>query len=151
VRSTSSAGVQVVEVDPVGAQALERGVDRAHQVLAAVAGGVGVGRLVLGIVGVLGGQHHAVAHPGLGHELAQPTLGRAVGVDVGGVDEIAARGQVVVKQRARRGAVAAPAVFGAEGHGAQRQARDAQAGAAEQGVGVGCGGHGKGRLAVATL
>ena len=84
----------------------------------------------------LGGEQHAVAPAA--QRLADDLLRHAVGVDVGGVDQVdagveaqvdLARGAGDVGHPDRR--VRAPA---AEGHRAERQRRDAQAGAAELAV-----------------
>ena len=74
----------------------------------------------------LGGQHHAVPEPALGDELAQHVFTPARGVNIGGVDEVAACVNVGIKNSARVGFSRAPARH-AKGHGAQRQRADSQA------------------------
>ena len=75
--------VHVVEVDVVGLQAAQAGLDGAPHVEAGEAALVGS---VADRVGDLGGQHPAVA--GLLEGAADHLLGAAVGVDVGRVDEV---------------------------------------------------------------
>jgi len=85
----------------------------------------------------LGRQDDAVAPPF--HQPAEDALGRAVRVVDGRVDEIAAAVDVGVEDAPGLGFVGAPAPVLAEGHRAQRQRRDAQAGAAQQAVLIECG------------
>jgi hypothetical protein len=76
-------------------------------------------------VGVLGRQHDPVAVPR--HELAQQLFAGTVGVDVGGVDEVAARLQEGVVDVAAFVVRRAPAPILAESHRPQAQLRDSQA------------------------
>src|SRR5262249_44921932 len=79
--------VQPVKVDVIGLQPPETGVHREHHALAVVACGVGI---VAGSgIGVLGRQHDPVAMAG--HELAEQRCAGAVGVNVGSINEVAAR------------------------------------------------------------
>lgn len=87
--------VQDVQIDVVGLQSPQRALDRTQDVLASVAAGVRVARL--GVEAELGGEHHAVARLALGDQLSEPLLARATGVEIGGVDEVAARIQVGVQ------------------------------------------------------
>src|SRR3977135_3011332 len=68
-------------------QSTQTGLDRGDDLLAVVAGTVRITRV--GLVGELGGEHEPVAAPF--EQLAEDGLRRPVGVDVGGVDDIAAR------------------------------------------------------------
>ena len=124
-RRDAIPGVQQIQVDVIGLEATQRTFQRAHDVLAAVAARVRIARF--GVVGELGGQHHAVAHPDVGDESAQQAFALAAGVEVGGVDEIAADGKVAIEHRARNALVGTPAPILAEGHGAEGKAADAQA------------------------
>ena len=79
--------VQPIEVDVVGLEPFQTGLQRLHHALAMVAGGV---RVIAGHgVGILGRQHEPL--PLALHELAQQPFARSVGIDVGRVDEVAAR------------------------------------------------------------
>ena len=77
--------VRDVEVDVVGAEALERGVDLAEERLAVDA--LGVGAVVHGVV-ALGGDDRIVAHAHLGDDLAEDLLGGAEAVVVCRVEEV---------------------------------------------------------------
>ena len=76
--------VDLVEVDPVGAQPPQRVLDRAHDPAARAA-------LLVGVLAhravELGGEDDVVA-PAAGERLADDLLGLALPVDVGGVDEV---------------------------------------------------------------
>ncbi|MNT13514.1 hypothetical protein D3C72_1484880 [compost metagenome] len=92
-----------------------------------VAAGVGIIRLHG--QRVFSGDYQPIAASG--SELPDKTLGAAFGVAVGGIDEIAAALDVNVKQTAGLRLFRPPAPVGAEGHGAECQRRDAQAGTAQ--------------------
>ena len=128
--------VQPEQVQVVGAEPLQAGLDRPDQVLAVVAAGVGV--VGPGAQAVLGGQHEVVAVGG--HQLPDDPLAGPVGVVVGGVDEVAAGLGVGVEHLEALVAAGPPAPVGAEGHGPEGQLGHAQAAAAEQAVA-----HGHGR------
>ena len=66
--------------------------------------------------------------------VADDLLRVALGVDVGGVDEVAAAVEVAVEDRCGLLDAGAPAPVLAEGHGAEAERADAQAGAAERDV-----------------
>ena len=76
--------VDLVEVDPVGAQPPQRVLDRPHDPAARVAPLVGV--LTHRVV-ELRGEDHVVA-PAAGERLADDLLGLALAIDVGRVDEV---------------------------------------------------------------
>jgi hypothetical protein len=118
------ADVDPIEVDIVSLKPLQAGLHGLHHVLAVVARGVGV--LADGGVGIFGGQHHAftVALD----ELAQKQLAGAVGVNIGGVKEVAARVTEGVIHLLRFVLGCSPPPFVAEGHGAQGEIRDPQTG-----------------------
>ena len=94
--------VDLVEVDPVGLQALQRGLDLAHDPAPRVAGLV---RVVAHRAVELGGEDDVVAPVVGGQRLADDLLGLAARVDVGGVDEVDARVERPVDDpdRSRRG------------------------------------------------
>ena len=117
--------VDLVNVDPVRAQAPERVLDLGDDPTAAVPPPVGA--LAHRHVH-LGGQHDVVAPAGDG--LAYDLLGLAGGVNVGSVDEVDARVDGPVDD-----AGALFVVLGAppaEHHGAEAQGRDSDAGAPER-------------------
>lgn len=111
----------------VSPQPSERGVDGIMDVLGAVAARV---RMIAGPEAGLGGDDDAVAQGPVGDELADQTLALAPRIDVGGIDEVAARLDIGVEDGARSVRVGAPALR-AEGHGAERHRADHKAGAAE--------------------
>src|ERR1700704_2468306 len=94
----------------------------------------GVRILGAGASRVLGGDRQALAL--VCRELADELLSGAVCVVVRAVDEVAAAIDVGVEDSLRLLALRAPAPVGAECHRAERQRRDAQAGATEEAVGV---------------
>jgi hypothetical protein len=100
--------------------------------LAREAGGVGV--FAHGAV-ELGGDHHLVAPGKLAHRAAQELFAGAVGVDVGGVEEVDAGLEGLAVQRAAalfvHGPLVRAALRVAVGHAAQAEAGDLQAGLAE--------------------
>jgi len=119
--------VQVVQVDAVGLQAAQAGLDGAGEVEAA--GAVVVGSLAHG-GDALGGQDHVIALAiGLQH-VAQDLLGGAAAVDVSGVDEVDATLECDVGDARGLGLVGAVA----PGHRAQAQLRDAHAAAPQLSV-----------------
>jgi len=124
------AGVDPVEVDVVGLQSTQARLDRGDNLLAVVPGTVRIIRV--GLVGELGCEHEPVAAPF--EQLADDRFRRPVGVDVGGVDDVAAGvGEQVEHPRADiRGCAPAP-VF-TEGHGAQRHLREPHTGLAQESV-----------------
>ena len=103
--------MEPVEIDKIGAEPLERGFERAVDIFAAIAAGIGIS--LLGAQGEFGGQRDLVAEVALANEFADEFLALAIGVAVGGVDEVAASVDVMIED----GLVIAPAPFGAEGHG----------------------------------
>src|SRR5262245_46422968 len=93
-----------------------------------VAAGVGVAHALT--EGVLGGDDEAIAIGG--DELADIALAGAVGVIIGGVDEVAAGLDKRLKYLAALILRRAPTPVLAEGHRAEAHFRDTQAAAAEQ-------------------
>src|SRR6201999_2054338 len=69
-----------------------------------------------------------------GQEVTDDLLRMAVGVDVRGVDQVAAAVEVLGQDGFGRLRAGAPAAVLAEGHSAQRERADAQAGTAERAV-----------------
>src|SRR3979411_1219914 len=103
----------------VGLQSTAARVDRGYYLLAVVAGTVGITRV--GLVGELGGEHEPVA--AAFEQLANDGFRRPIGVDVGGVDDIAASvGEQVQHPRADIWG-RSPAPIFTEGHRAQRHLR----------------------------
>lgn len=113
--------VHPVDVDVVGPEPLEAGVDGAAQALAVRAAGVGVGRV--GAERVLGTQHPAV--PVGADQVADDALALAAGVEVGGVDEVAARLREALDDGRRVLGRCARAPAAPEHHGSQAQLGDA--------------------------
>jgi len=122
--------VHEVEVDPVGPQPPQAVLAGADQVPARYAAVV---RAVAHAEACLGGDQHSVAL--VAKRLADDRLGRALRVDVGGVEHVDARIERHVDQPARPGHVRRPGLGEkadtAKGHRAERQDRQAQAGTAE--------------------
>ena len=79
-------GVQVVDVDVVGVEALEGAFERGGEVVARAADVV---RALAGAEGGLGGEEDVLALE-VGDGFAEDVFALAVGVDIGGVEEIAA-------------------------------------------------------------
>ena len=120
--------VDLVEVDPVGAQPAQAVLDLLDDPAARVAELVGI---VAHLAVDLGGQDRVVT-PAPGEGLAHDLLGLAARVDVGGVDEVDARVEGPVDDVDRLVVVAlAP---GAEHHRAEAEGADLHAGAAEVSV-----------------
>lgn len=107
--------MQLVQVDVVHAEPLQRVVERPAQVAARR---TDVVRRVAGREAALGRQYHAVAVGGLRQPAADDVLGGAYRVHVGGVDEVATGLEVPVELLMRAGLVG----LVAECHRAQRVA-----------------------------
>jgi hypothetical protein len=120
--------VQVQQVDVVGPELREAPLHGADHALAMVAAGVGVARG--GGHRVLGRDHEAVTLAA--RKLPQQPLGAAVGVLVRCVNEVAAAVDIGVEEATRLVGIRAPTPVLSEGHGAERQRRNAQTGAAEK-------------------
>ena len=130
--------VQLVEVDPVGLQALEAGVEGCADVLAVVAQ-VAIADIVDGVAGAgdLAGKHPVGAVATAFEVVANVAFGGGVGVGLGryrvhfcGVEEVDPRG--LGPFDLREGLCLA--VLLAPGHGAQRDRADIQIGAAQLSV-----------------
>ena len=130
--------VHPVEIDIIGAEPLQRRIERPVDILGARSAGMRIAAAARtraqragGVVEPeLGGQHDGIARPRFGDEPADPRFAFAVAIDIGRIDEIAARRTIGVKDAARCGLVCAPPP-GAERHRAQRQRADDKAGSAE--------------------
>lgn len=132
------------EVDVVGLESSEGVLDGVHEALA-------VGAAAVGIAGPhvaepLGGDDESVAGARgaalvLDEVVAEDLLGVSLVVDVGGVDEVAAGVEVAVDELEGLLLLDADAPFGPEGHGAEAEWADAEAGAAEGDVVVELRGH----------
>src|ERR1700736_2526952 len=113
-----------IQVDVVGLQSTQARFDRGDYLLAVVAGTVRITRV--GLVGELGGEYEPVAAPF--EQLAEDRFRRPVGVDVGGVDDVAASvGEQVQHPRADIWGCP-PAPILTERHRAQLNLRDPYAG-----------------------
>src|SRR5882762_9668022 len=111
-------------------QSTQTGLDRGDYLLAVVAGTVRINRV--GLVSELGGEHEPVA--AAFEQLAEDGFRGPVGVDVGGVDDVAASvGEQVQHPRADIWGRPPAPVF-TEGHGAQRHLRDPNAGLTQKPV-----------------
>ena len=123
-------GVHPVEVDVVGLQPAQRLLAAGRERLAAGAAAVRIAREE--VARELGGDDDAVAPARVAADVvADDLLGVAVGVDVGGVDEVAAALEEAVEDGLGVLDAGAPAPVLAEGHRAEAERADAQAGAAE--------------------
>ena len=136
-RHVARRPVQLVQVDDVGLQPLQAAFAGSDDVVGSdVGAAVAQPFIAAHRPGRLGGQHDARAHPGaLAQPVADETFGVAVTrragrhrVHLGGVDEVQAALQRVVEQAVRRGFINLSL---AEGHGAEADAADLQAAAAE--------------------
>jgi hypothetical protein len=125
------APVAEVQIDVDGLEMPQRRLERANDVLAAVAGDVRIGVDVGEVVRELGGHYDAIAQPALGNDLAEPRPAGAVGVHVGGIEDVSARLRVPIVQGTHGVAVASPRVFVAEGHRTWRKPRNPQPGATQ--------------------
>ncbi len=138
VSSIGVAGVEavdLVEVDMVELEPIEAGVDLVEDVPARSARAVGPG---VHPPERLGGDHHLAArNVQVLERLAEDLLGLAIVIDVGGIDEVDAGVERCLDQRIglvlRELADAAPDTLAAaaEGHRAEAQFGDDEAGAAE--------------------
>jgi hypothetical protein len=117
--------VDVVEVDVVGLQPAQAGLDGAPHV---DAGQAALVASVTGRVGDLGGQHPALA--GVFERAADHLLGLAVGVDVGRVDEVDAGLERVIDDAPRLRLIGRAA----EHHGAEAELGDLHAAVTEHAV-----------------
>jgi hypothetical protein len=124
--------VDLVEVDVVGAQAAQAGVDLEHDGLARQP--APVGPLAHHAVH-LGGQHHFFTPGEVVQRPPDDLLAGAVGVDVGGVEEVDARFDAALDERPALLLVERPGVGAAVGnavaHAAEADGRDVEAGGAE--------------------
>ena len=114
-RGREVPGVHPEKIDVVGAQPLQAGFERLHHVLAAVPAGA---RIIPPVEKRVLGRHDKT-FPVRRDELADEPLAGAFGVAVGGVDEIAARGDIGVEDAPALLFRRAPAPLRPEGHGAQ--------------------------------
>lgn len=127
--------VQPVDVDVVGLQTPQRVLQLLHDRLPA--GSAAVWVVLVQVAEELRPDHDPVAQRGPAREVvADDLLGVAVGVDVGGVDRVAAPAQIGSQDVRGLLWAAAPTVILTEGHRAQREGADAQTRAAERDVGI---------------
>src|SRR5690606_19100005 len=125
--------VHPVQVDVVRLQAAQGFLAGPEDILAARAAGVGVAGAHVGEK--LGGDHHLVALYRVAADMvADDFLRVSSTVAVGGVDEVAAQFPVAVHHPIAFPGANADAPVLAEGHGAEAQGADTQAGAAEGNV-----------------
>src|SRR5690606_1987841 len=125
--------VHPVQVDVVRLQAAQGFLAGPEDILAARAAGVGVAGAHVGEK--LGGDHHLVALYRVAADMvADDFLRVSPTVAVGGVDEVAAQFPVAVHHPIAFPGANADAPVLAEGHGAEAQGADTQAGAAEGNV-----------------
>jgi hypothetical protein len=127
--------MDLVQVDEVGAQALQAGIDLREDGLARQAHAV---RPLVHALVDLGRDDDLAAACVLEQGPADDLLARAVGVHVGGVEEVDAEIQGLLQERAARRLAQGPGVRAAVGlaiaHAAEAKAGDIEAGAAELGV-----------------
>jgi hypothetical protein len=127
--------MDLVEIDIVGAQALQAGVDLVEDGLARQAAAIGAGaHLHID----LGRQHDLLALGEIAQGAADDLLAGAVGVDVGGVDEIDAEFQCLLDERPTllliKGPEMGAALRHAIGHAAEADAGNLEASLAEPDV-----------------
>jgi len=125
--------MEPIEVDVIGAEALEAGLNSAHHALAVITAGIGtsiLARKCSDVISVLCRDHDLVAM--IPHKVADDALGGTVGVHVGGVNEVTALLAIQVVDLARFVFRCAPAPVFTEGHSAERKLADTQAAVAEQ-------------------
>ena len=116
--------VQPVQVDVVGLQAPQRVLAGVDQRLAARAAAVGIARIE--VAAELGRDHQAIAAGGVAPDVvADDLLGVALGVEVGGVDEVAAEVDEAVDDLLGLLHAGAPAEVFAERHRPEAQRADA--------------------------
>jgi hypothetical protein len=123
--------VLLVEVDVVDPQPAQAGVHGGHDVLARGAALVSAGP---GRGAELGGDDHVRVPPELAQRLAEHNLAGALGIDVGGVEEVDSPLERLAEERHRlvfgqRPAGVHPAL--AVAHAAERQRRDLETGTAK--------------------
>src|SRR5712671_6885512 len=119
-----------IQVDMVGLQSTQARLDRSDYLLAVVAGTVRITRV--GLVGELGAEHEPVSAPF--EQVTEDRFRRPVGVDVGGVDDIAASVSEQVQHPRADIWGCPPAPVFTEGHGAQRHLRDPHPGLTQKPV-----------------
>ena len=131
--------MDLVEIDVVGAEPLQAGVDLGQDRLARQAGAV---RPLAHAAVDLGRDHHLVAPREVEQRAADDLFAGAVRIDVGGVEEVDAEVERLLDERPARRLAERPRVVAALGlavaHAAQADARDVEAGAAELDVVHGC-------------
>ncbi len=127
--------VDLIQIDAVGAEALEAVVDGACDAHARGSGAVGPGRHA---EASLGRDDHLLARAARGEPLAEDALGQAVlAVDIGGIDEVDAGRERAIEHTEAFLAVGADLVHErlgvglAEGHAAEAEHRDLRAGLTE--------------------
>ena len=126
-------GVDLVEVDIVGAEPLQAGLDRIHDVPTR---GAAIVRALAHGAGRLGGEHDIRALPArIAHRRAGDRLAEAFGINICGVDEIDPRIERSrdegIGHRLVELADSGPEALAAEGHGAETEFGDEQARPAE--------------------
>ena len=119
-----------VQVEVVGAHALERAVDRAHDVRA---GEAAVGGVLTHRVEHLGGEHQALTRSHLEEVAADHFFVTTGGIPVGHVEEIDAEVERPPQDRNRFGLIEHPALprGAAHRHGAETELRNLEAGLTE--------------------
>jgi hypothetical protein len=133
-RGHAIPGVQEIEIDVIRLQAFQRGIDRAHDILASIAAGIRIARR--DIVRELRGNDQMVAKPGVGDEAADEALAHTPGIGIRRVDEIAAGLDITMEDRAGGRFITAPRATDttdtriSECHRAERKAGYSQTGAA---------------------
>jgi hypothetical protein len=127
--------MDLVEVDVVGAQAREAVIDLGEDRLTGQAAAVRTGTH---LAVDLGGEDDLVAVGHVGEGVADDLLGRAIGVDVGGVEEVDPGVERPLDDLPTLGLRQRPLVFAAlgiaEGHAADAEHRHVHAGRPELGV-----------------
>ena len=133
--------MDLIEVDVVRIQPLETFFDRGHDVSAREADGIGARAHPSPD---LGRDHHVLARDAeLLEAAAEEPLGLALGVDIGGIEEIDAAVDRRAQQPGHLALVELPderpeTALPAKGHGADADLRDQQAGAPEHSIFHGC-------------
>ena len=122
--------VDLIEIDVIGPEAPQRGVDGVEQVLP---GQAAVVRSVAHRKERLRGDHHLIARREVGQRASHDLFTDAAGIHVGGVEEVDAGVERTLDERAAGGLGQYPAAprRRSEGHRAQAEARDPQPGPTE--------------------
>src|SRR5438045_8350958 len=109
--------MQPIQINVVCLEAAQGAVQRAIDVLSAIAPGVGIA--LFRIKREFCGEDHSVAESAIVYKFPDQFFALAIGVSIGGVDEISTCIDVAIEEGARNIFFGSPSPLGAEGHGAK--------------------------------